>query len=168
MPRPILKKIRSINLGELRQSKPRSQISYLQHYNFSTNACTALVCLLLFTEQPTITVQPQTQEKTEGDSVTLSCKVDGNPVPTISWTINGSPLDVKGNSRISFSKNKEQLTIRDVKRTDSAAYRCVASNKFGSATSEAASLDIQCNENLMFSQLPNVAKAVPLLTVQSI
>ena len=118
------------------------------------------VCLLLFTEQPTITIQPQAQEKNEGDSVTLSCKADGNPVPTISWIINGSPIDVRGNSRISFSKNKEQLTIRDVKRTDSGAYRCVASNKFGNATSEVASLDIQCNENVMFIQLPNVARAL--------
>lgn len=99
-----------------------------------------------------ITVQPQAREKTEGDSVTLSCKADGNPVPTVSWTINGSPIDVRGNSRISFSKDKQQLTIRDVKRTDSGAYRCVAINKFGNATSDAASLDIQCNENLMLIQ----------------
>ena len=47
-----------------------------------------------------------------------------------------------------------------MKRTDTGAYRCVASNKFGNATSEVASLDIQCNENLMFIQLPNVAKAL--------
>ena len=102
--------------------------------------------LLLFIEQPTITVQPQAHEKTEGDTVSLSCKADGNPVPTISWTINGSPIDVRGNSRISFSENKEQLTIRNVERTDSGAYRCVARNTFGNATSDAASLDIQCNE----------------------
>ena len=94
-------------------------------------------------------MQPQAQVKTEGDSVTLSCKADGNPVPTISWTINGSQMDVRGNPRISFSKNKQQLTISDMKRTDTGTYRCVASNKFGNATSDAASLDIHCKENLM-------------------
>jgi len=104
------------------------------------------VRLLLFIDQPTITVQPQAHEKTEGDTVTLSCKADGNPVPTISWTVNGSPIDVRGNSRISFLENKQQLTIRNVERTDSGVYRCVASNKFGNATSDAASLDIQCND----------------------
>ena len=41
----------------------------------------------------------------------------------------------------------------------------MASNKFGNATSDAASLDIQCNENLMLIQLPNVAKALALLKV---
>ena len=104
--------------------------------------------MLLFTEQPTITVQPQSLEKTEGDNVTLSCKADGNPIPTISWTINGSLTAIKGNPRISFTKNKQQLTISNVERTDSGTYRCVASNKFGNASSDAALLDIQCNVNV--------------------
>ena len=117
-----------------------------------TNFASQQVCLLLFTEQPTITVQPQARKETEGDNVTLSCNADGNPVPTISWTINGSLIEIKGNSRISFSKNKQQLTIRNVKRTDSGTYRCVASNKFGNASSDAALLDIQCNVNLMLIQ----------------
>ena len=119
------------------------------HYS---NFASQQVCLLLFTEQPTITVQPQSLEKTEGDNVTLSCNADGNPIPTISWTINGSLTAIKGNSRISFTKNKQQLTIRNVKRTDSGTYRCVASNKFGNASSDAALLDIQCNVNLIFIQ----------------
>jgi len=104
--------------------------------------------LLLFTEQPTITVQPRSLEKTEGDNVTLSCKADSNPIPTISWTINGSLTAIKGNPRISFTKNKQQLTISNVERTDSGTYKCVANNKFGNASSDAALLDIQCNVNV--------------------
>ncbi|XP_020610394.1 Down syndrome cell adhesion molecule-like isoform X2 [Orbicella faveolata] len=109
-------------------------------------------------EQPTITVQPQAHEKTEGDTVTLSCKADGNPVPTISWTVNGSPISVRDNSRISFSENKQQLTVRNVERTDSGVYRCVASNKFGNATSDAASLDIQFAPEI--SKRPKDTRAV--------
>ena len=77
--------------------------------------------------------------------MTLSCNADGNPVPTISWTRDGSPINATGsNYRISFSEDKKQLTIANVSRTDSGEYRCVASNKLGNDTSNAATLDVQC------------------------
>ena len=37
------------------------------------------------------------------------------------------------------------MTIKDVRRTDSGEYRCVAHNRLGKETSKAATLDIQCN-----------------------
>ena len=98
----------------------------------------------MFTDPPEITVQPRTETKTEGDNVTLSCNADGNPVPTISWTKNGSPVDTSYNSRIGFSKDKKQLTIRNVNRTDSGEYRCVANNSVGNDTSKAAELNVKC------------------------
>ncbi|XP_020608167.1 contactin-4-like [Orbicella faveolata] len=90
--------------------------------------------------KPEITVQPRSVAKTEGDNVTLSCNATANPVPTISWVRDGSPVD---SSRISFSEDNKQLTITDVNRTDSGEYRCVASNELGNDTSNAATLDIQ-------------------------
>ena len=81
---------------------------------------------------------------TEGTDVTLSCNFDGQPEPTISWTMNGSPLNTSVNSRISLSGDKKQLTITNVHRTDSGEYRCVASNSLGNATSNAAALSVQC------------------------
>ena len=77
--------------------------------------------------------------------MTLSCNATGNPVPTISWTRDGNPINTTNHSRISFLKDKKQLTITDANRTDSGVYRCVANNKFGNATSRPATLDIQCN-----------------------
>ena len=74
--------------------------------------------------------------------MTLSCNATANPVPTISWFRDGSPVD---SSRISFSEDNKQLTITDVNRTDSGEYRCVASNELGNDTSNAATLDIQGN-----------------------
>ncbi|KAL9951099.1 hypothetical protein ACROYT_G043696 [Oculina patagonica] len=94
--------------------------------------------------EPEITVHPQAKTKTEGDNVTLSCNATGNPVPTISWTRNGSPVDTIGNSRIRFSENKNELSITNVSRTDSGEYRCVTNNSLGNDTSNAAKLDIQC------------------------
>jgi len=75
----------------------------------------------------------------------LSCNATGNPVPTISWTCDGSPVETRENARISFSDDKKQLTIKNASRTDSGEYRCVANNSLGSDTSNAAQVDIQCN-----------------------
>ena len=80
--------------------------------------------------------------------MTLSCNATGNPVPTISWTRDGSPLNASG--RISFSDDKKRLTITNVKRTDSGEYQCVAENRVGSDTSKSASLNVQCKFNILF------------------
>ena len=95
------------------------------------------------TGQPKISVDPESQIEPEGSNLTLSCIADGNPVPTISWTKDGSPI--RSNPRISFSAENQQMTIKDVRRTDSGEYRCVAHNRLGNETSKAATLDIQCN-----------------------
>ena len=82
---------------------------------------------------------------TEGTDVTLSCNnVDGQPEPTITWTKNGSPLNTSGNSRISLSGDKKQMTIRNVHRTDSGEYRCVATNSLGNVSSTASTLSVLC------------------------
>ena len=78
--------------------------------------------------------------------MTLSCNATGNPTPTISWTRNGSPVDTS--ARISFSDDNNTLTITNVKRTDSGEYRCVARNRVGSDTSDAAKLDVQCKTSI--------------------
>jgi len=91
---------------------------------------------------PEIIVYPEAQTKTEGENVSLSCSATGNPVPTISWTRAGSPVNPSG--RISFSDDKKQLTITNVNRTDSVEYQCVASNSLGNDTSNVVTLNVQC------------------------
>ena len=76
--------------------------------------------------------------------MTLSCDASGNPVPTISWTKDGSPLHVCTSSRIGISGDKKKLHIKNLSRTDRGEYRCVASNEVGTDESNAAILDIQC------------------------
>lgn len=101
------------------------------------------------TDPPRITVHPVAGPKAEGADVLLSCDADGNPAPMISWTRNGSPVDSSDSSRISFSADKKQFTIRNVIRTDTGEYRCVASNELGNATSNAAILDVQCKNGVV-------------------
>ena len=103
---------------------------------------TSHIDFFLVTDPPEITVHPEAGPKTEGKEVVLSCDADGNPVPIISWTRDGSLVNTSG--RFSFSADKRQLTITNVNRTDSGKYRCVASNKLGNDTSNVATLDVQC------------------------
>ena len=73
----------------------------------------------------------------------LFCNASGNPVPTITWTRNGSVL-TSSVARISFGAESTELTITRINRADSGEYRCVANNSEGNVTSDAATLDVQC------------------------
>ena len=101
------------------------------------------------TDQPKITVHPKSETTTEGNNLTLSCDATGNPVPTISWTKDGSAVDTSNNSRISLSDDNKQLTIMNVKRTDSGKYRCTAKNNIGTDTSNATAVDVQCKNDIL-------------------
>ncbi|XP_066015799.1 hemicentin-1-like [Pocillopora verrucosa] len=88
-----------------------------------------------------ITTHPSNVTNTEGENVMLHCNATGYPLPTLSWTKNGS--DISNTLRISFSADKKQLAITKASRVDSGAYRCVATNSLGNDTSIAAVVDVQ-------------------------
>ena len=54
----------------------------------------------LNTHQPEISEHPQNQIVLEGLNVSFLCNATGNPTPTLSWTINGSPVNTTSNPRI--------------------------------------------------------------------
>ena len=103
-------------------------------------------CFLIIVA-PVITTQPQVGPVTEGDNVTLSCNASGIPVPTITWTRNGSVL-ISSVPRISLGAESRELTITNISRADSGEYRCVANNSEGNVTSNAATLDVKCKFKL--------------------
>ena len=105
--------------------------------------CVVLIVCFLIIVPPQITTQPQGGPVTEGNNVTLSCNASGNPVPTITWTRNGSVL-TSSVPRISFGEESKELKITSINRADSGEYRCVANNSEGNVTSDAATLDVQC------------------------
>ena len=76
--------------------------------------------------------------------MTLFCNATGSPVLEISWTFNGSVINKNENSRISLSNGSQELTITNVIRGDSGEYRCVVSNRVGSDTSNASTVNVQC------------------------
>ena len=103
-----------------------------------------------FSDKPAFATHPRSQTVREGDNVTLSCRATGNPKPIISWTIDGSTVNIKVHPRVSLGPDNKQLTVRNVKRTDSNhQYRCQANNSVETITSGAASLNVQCEYDSM-------------------
>ena len=105
--------------------------------------CVVLIVCILIVVPPQIATQPQGGPVTQSNNVTLSCNASGNPVPTITWTRNGSVL-TSSVPRISFGEESKELKITSINRADSGEYRCVANNSEGNVTSDAATLDVQC------------------------
>ena len=102
-----------------------------------------LIVRFLIIVAPQIATQPQGGQVIEGQNVNLFCNASGNPVPTITWTRNGSVL-TSSVAKISFGAQSRELTITSINRADSGEYRCVANNSEGNVTSDAATLDVQC------------------------
>ena len=103
-----------------------------------------------FSDKPAFATYPRSHTVREGNNVTLFCNATGNPRPSISWTINGSAVNITVHPRIRLSADNKQLTVRNVKRTDSNhQYRCLANNSVDTITSDAASLNVQCEYDWM-------------------
>lgn len=84
-----------------------------------------------------------------GDPATLSCRVDGNPKPTIEWLRNGQPLDTANGDgqwqpMVLSEGSLFFLSVGGGRRGQSheGVYTCVARNSAGTATSRNASLYI--------------------------
>ena len=74
--------------------------------------------------------------------MTLYCNATGNPVPTISWIKDGYPIS--NSFSIVLSPSHEQLTITNVNRIDHGDYECLATNRVGTDTSNAFTINVQC------------------------
>ena len=83
--------------------------------------------------KPVFTLQPQSQTKYEGDSVTFTANAVGTPNPTYQWQFNG--VDIIGQTFASY-------TNVSVMTNDAGNYTCVATNSAGSTTSGAAALTV--------------------------
>lgn len=96
-----------------------------------------------------IFTHPRAQTKNEGESVTLTCEVEGQPAPSVTWLKNGNPFTIE-TSRMNVTqptthhRTNVSLMINDLKRTDEGSYSCNVKNSYGEQNSTAALLTVNC------------------------
>ncbi|XP_074531572.1 neural cell adhesion molecule L1-like protein isoform X2 [Halichoeres trimaculatus] len=89
--------------------------------------------------------EPESQLHMIGSDVYIKCSASGNPQPTITWRVNGVPIqEVPVANRKVFDNT---IAIHNAKASDSAVYQCEASNRHGTLLS---------NANIMIMNLPPI------------
>lgn len=74
----------------------------------------------------------------EGSPAKLEVKISGEPEPDVEWFKDEQPIEDGGNFRIEFDDSDGcALIINSARLEDEGQYRCVATNEFGKAISEA-------------------------------
>ena len=85
-----------------------------------------------FAVPPSLVTTPVNQTIMEGTTATFHCTVTGNPVPKITWTMNGKT--VGSGETLSFETNRNQ----------SGKYWCSANNGLDVIANASANLDVLC------------------------
>ncbi|ESO85961.1 hypothetical protein LOTGIDRAFT_176919, partial [Lottia gigantea] len=78
---------------------------------------------------PVITQPPSDTKIIKGRLLQLTCLVDSKPVATIRWLFQNLPLQIS--SKITFSQNKQELSIGDIGKAEEGMYTCIANNSYG-------------------------------------
>ncbi|EDV19554.1 uncharacterized protein TRIADDRAFT_62007 [Trichoplax adhaerens] len=82
---------------------------------------------------PTFIKSPYTQATFfRGQNATLRCTVTGGPRPTVEYTKNGRTIDRQLHNKYTAQLNGN-LIIHHVQDSDAGVYKCIASNRYGTA-----------------------------------
>uniref|UniRef100_A0A665VUF5 protein-tyrosine-phosphatase n=1 Tax=Echeneis naucrates TaxID=173247 RepID=A0A665VUF5_ECHNA len=94
-------------------------------------------------EPPEWVFEPESQLNMIGSEVLIKCSARGTPQPTITWRVNGIPLqEAPATNRKTFD---DTIMLHNAQVSDSAVYQCEASNRHGTLLS---------NANIMIMNLP--------------
>ncbi|XP_071396042.1 neural cell adhesion molecule L1-like protein [Centroberyx affinis] len=94
-------------------------------------------------EPPEWVFEPESQLEMIGSDVHIKCSATGTPQPTITWRVNGVPLEeVPAGNRKEFD---DTIFLHNAQASDSAVYQCEASNRHGT---------LLANANIMIMNLP--------------
>ena len=86
--------------------------------------------MFLFSAIPYFTVEPELQNKAEGETAEFMCEASGIPPPQIKWIYNGMPIEkAPANSRRIVETNR--IVITNLKKEDTGNYGCNATNVYG-------------------------------------
>ncbi|ROL50768.1 Neural cell adhesion molecule L1-like protein [Anabarilius grahami] len=87
-------------------------------------------------EPPEFEIEPQSQLGTIGSDVVIKCVVKGNPQPSVTWRVNGRPLNEVPASNRKILKDGT-ISIHNANPENSAVYQCEATNRHGTILANA-------------------------------
>ena len=117
---------------------------------YSSNIIYFIIPALALNESPRITEHPLNMTVPRNEPVTLSCKANGTPRPTIEWYRNGQLVKMAPEDPVSHRILLPDGSLfflkamQSKKEQDGGTYWCVASNEIGVARSNNATLEIAC------------------------
>ena len=84
--------------------------------SFSINETTIMYRSMILVEAPVFVSKLTTQEVKQGETAVFEGKIDGYPVPKVTWLLNGKPLTPKDGATIENSpaSGDVKLTINNV------------------------------------------------------
>lgn len=68
----------------------------------------------------------------EGEICSLSCKAEGNPLPTVQWYKDEVCIDNNPQYQITYNNGEALLKIEHTNTSHNGKYTCVATNRLGS------------------------------------
>uniref|UniRef100_A0A8C4ID47 Neural cell adhesion molecule L1-like protein n=1 Tax=Dicentrarchus labrax TaxID=13489 RepID=A0A8C4ID47_DICLA len=97
-------------------------------------------------EPPEWVSEPESQLSMIGSDVLIKCSASGTPQPTITWRVNGVPLqEAPAANRKVLG---DTILLRNAKASDSAVYQCEASNRHRTLLSNANIMIMSKYDNL--------------------
>lgn len=90
---------------------------------------------------PKILQNPSDLKILNGDSAYFSCRVEGDPLPEITWMLNTNEIN-QNDPRI-FVQNDGTLQIRKTISSDEGQYMCIAKNEIGTIKSKPAQMSLK-------------------------
>ncbi|XP_036370418.1 roundabout homolog 2-like [Octopus sinensis] len=96
---------------------------------------TSLTAILSVVGPPQILEAPSSQNVIQKMSMKLVCRVEGHPIPVVSWYHNDMKLSAT--SRIFLRNSNQEFWVTNVNKADEGEYRCETWNKYGNRSAVA-------------------------------
>ena len=87
-------------------------------------------------------VSNQYRALTVGDNLTLSCNVNEETI-NVTWKKDGDSPPERAKIDTRFDEKISELTITEVRKTDSGVYNCEARNKLGFVARSSVTIDVK-------------------------